>query len=173
MCSDDTRTLWALIISSLLFIFGFLFSLSSATYEKHKFNFTGLVLIFIAVMICVYIELRKEFKNKEQERRLAHIQQINQQIQQQLGQLSLEQSSEQSEQSSSEKSTPLKYHTEIEEKDLENPDGLGQCSICLEKIEQQECFNFPCQHRYHIECISKWYESQKNTSCPLCRENYP
>lgn len=42
------------------------------------------------------------------------------------------------------------------------------CVICLEnKRWYQDIRELKCNHRFHINCISKW--SEKNRYCPLCR----
>ncbi|MCL7032846.1 hypothetical protein MKW94_023296 [Papaver nudicaule] len=44
------------------------------------------------------------------------------------------------------------------------------CSICMGESETstEEGKRLPCNHVYHLECISKWI-SRSNNSCPLCR----
>ena len=42
------------------------------------------------------------------------------------------------------------------------------CSICLERFQEGSVIGIPhCGHRYHWDCITKWYDSA--TTCPLCR----
>jgi hypothetical protein len=45
---------------------------------------------------------------------------------------------------------------------------IDECSICLEdyKIDEMVIMT-SCHHKYHIDCILKWYE--KNRDCPICR----
>ena len=48
---------------------------------------------------------------------------------------------------------------------------LNQCSICLEDFNLGDQFIIlKCRHGYHENCIRKWF-SERNTTCPLCREN--
>ncbi|KAI3983781.1 hypothetical protein MKX01_001185 [Papaver californicum] len=44
------------------------------------------------------------------------------------------------------------------------------CSVCMGESETstEEGKRLPCNHVYHLECISKWI-SRSNNSCPLCR----
>lgn len=43
-----------------------------------------------------------------------------------------------------------------------------ECTICMEQLS--EYVNLDCDHRYHIECINSWLESQAPlASCPICR----
>lgn len=42
-----------------------------------------------------------------------------------------------------------------------------ECSVCLEKIEEDEYIT-KCNHYFHKECIYHW--SKINDSCPLCRK---
>ena len=39
-----------------------------------------------------------------------------------------------------------------------------QCAICLDKIEEKDLYQTPCQHQFHFNCINQW---KKN--CPTCR----
>lgn len=174
MCSNDTRTVCALVLSSMLGIFGFLFSLSSASIRDNNFNFTGLVLILIAAIICVYLQLKKEHRDRQQQQRHLMIQQIHEQIQLEFRTLQpvpppTSPPPTPSPPTSPKARTPLKYNVDIENIDIEN---LDECSICLETINAGDCFTFPCGHRYHIGCITKWYEEGK-TTCPNCRQNFP
>ena len=41
-----------------------------------------------------------------------------------------------------------------------------ECTVCLEEISCSPC-ETQCNHKFHKECISKWYEI--NRSCPICR----
>ena len=41
---------------------------------------------------------------------------------------------------------------------------MDDCSICIEKIKNNECSPFTCNHMFHKKCILKW-----NGSCPYCR----
>ncbi|KAI3890133.1 hypothetical protein MKX03_020034 [Papaver bracteatum] len=44
------------------------------------------------------------------------------------------------------------------------------CSVCMGETEtsNEEGKRLPCNHVYHLDCISKWI-SRSNNSCPLCR----
>ncbi|KAI3907446.1 hypothetical protein MKX01_036363 [Papaver californicum] len=44
------------------------------------------------------------------------------------------------------------------------------CSVCMGESETstEQGKRLPCNHVYHLECISKWI-SRSNNSCPLCR----
>ena len=45
------------------------------------------------------------------------------------------------------------------------------CSICLEKLIDDDIeIELPCKHRFHIYCIQKWVDINKN--CPLCRKTF-
>tara|TARA_B110000208_G_scaffold189922_1_gene252598 strand:- start:1941 stop:2336 length:396 start_codon:yes stop_codon:yes gene_type:complete len=51
-------------------------------------------------------------------------------------------------------------------------EGDNRCSICLENIDKKNMFCFKeCKHSFHIECIKKWINYNKN--CPICRKEYP
>ena len=42
------------------------------------------------------------------------------------------------------------------------------CSICLEKFKWLDSITeLPCKHKYHTECIHKWFSSA--ATCPTCR----
>jgi len=43
----------------------------------------------------------------------------------------------------------------------------GTCSICLDGIEGSMAELRGCAHKFHEECIYKWYE--QSATCPLCR----
>jgi hypothetical protein len=43
------------------------------------------------------------------------------------------------------------------------------CSICCEKIEQQNYALLDCNHYFHTVCIEKWINENKKRSCPMCR----
>jgi len=46
--------------------------------------------------------------------------------------------------------------------------GATQCNICLCELQpQMRVARLPCQHVFHMECISKWL-TQCNGKCPLC-----
>ena len=43
------------------------------------------------------------------------------------------------------------------------------CSICFDKISDEEHSVLKCDHTFHKECIDKWFE--KSHRCPLCRNS--
>lgn len=54
-------------------------------------------------------------------------------------------------------------------------DYLDECSICLEKLSDNTLTTVltTCSHRYHRDCLKKWFESNSEYSlcCPLCRSS--
>ena len=44
----------------------------------------------------------------------------------------------------------------------------GDCSICMETYNKQYAIYLPCDHIYHENCITKWFETSR--ICPICRE---
>ena len=46
------------------------------------------------------------------------------------------------------------------------------CSICLEKINNNDIKNatLECGHIFHSDCILKWIENKSN--CPICRAKF-
>lgn len=47
------------------------------------------------------------------------------------------------------------------------------CSICLEDIycSKKDWCLLPCDHKFHPECIGKWWEKTKTRECAYCRES--
>lgn len=45
----------------------------------------------------------------------------------------------------------------------------GDCTICLEKLNEQTIIKLSCLHKYHKNCYHKWINIKDN--CPLCRTN--
>ncbi|KAL3123419.1 hypothetical protein niasHT_004591 [Heterodera trifolii] len=39
------------------------------------------------------------------------------------------------------------------------------CSVCLERMEENNVFTILCNHSFHAECIGQWAD----TTCPICR----
>lgn len=52
--------------------------------------------------------------------------------------------------------------------------GLGEsgcccCCVCLSRFRGKEKISvLPCLHKFHKECIEKWFSSCRKT-CPVCR----
>lgn len=46
-------------------------------------------------------------------------------------------------------------------------EDIKECSICIEKILDNDTHITKCNHIFHTECINKWFES--NNNCPYCR----
>jgi hypothetical protein len=58
---------------------------------------------------------------------------------------------------------------EIDEKLCKSLEDL-ECSVCLKNFEIKDTICITkCNHNYHKECISKWFEL--NNTCPLCRKH--
>lgn len=58
-----------------------------------------------------------------------------------------------------------------EEKEEENDESM--CPICYLTTTESESENIKHKnhhHIFHLECISKWLETEGNT-CPICRES--
>ena len=54
--------------------------------------------------------------------------------------------------------------------DLNIPESKD-CSICLEKLIDDDIeIELPCKHRFHVYCIQRWVDINKN--CPLCRKTF-
>jgi hypothetical protein len=46
-----------------------------------------------------------------------------------------------------------------------------ECPMCFEVLSDVMCCTLPCNHKFHIECVTelrKW-----NSICPMCRANLP
>ena len=50
---------------------------------------------------------------------------------------------------------------------LKSINEVDKCTICLE--ETSDLVQLSCKHRFHTDCILKWFLTQKNTCCPCCR----
>uniref|UniRef100_A0A1A9VZT5 RING-type domain-containing protein n=1 Tax=Glossina brevipalpis TaxID=37001 RepID=A0A1A9VZT5_9MUSC len=51
--------------------------------------------------------------------------------------------------------------------EMSNGDQLS-CAICINDFLSKEIIRtLPCNHRFHVECIDKWLQS--NSTCPMCR----
>ena len=51
---------------------------------------------------------------------------------------------------------------------MEENNTIDQCPICLENISDNS-YTLECNHKYHTECIVKWFRNNNNT-CPLCKD---
>lgn len=51
---------------------------------------------------------------------------------------------------------------------MEENNTIEQCPICLEDISDNS-YTLECNHKYHTECIVKWFRNNNNT-CPLCKD---
>ena len=49
-----------------------------------------------------------------------------------------------------------------------NPAAGDACTICLEPLGESAHALEECGHRYHVDCIMRWFRSG-NEQCPLCR----
>ena len=47
------------------------------------------------------------------------------------------------------------------------------CAICLEHMSDNDVCTTKCNHKYHLHCLLRWFDSQnnKNRTCPFCRTN--
>lgn len=66
---------------------------------------------------------------------------------------------------------------------LNSEENLDVCNICDSPYGDKECHTLKCGHKYHLECISKWYitcgdkksalkayNTCKPQTCPYCRK---
>ena len=54
-----------------------------------------------------------------------------------------------------------------------NPDtnNDNQCNICLSNLNTSRGITkLKCGHSYHMECINKWFTTNRELSCPYCRD---
>ena len=59
----------------------------------------------------------------------------------------------------------------MEESTVTIKEHLDDCSICLEKIVNEEHKKITtCNHIFHEECMARWMSL--NHSCPLCRKHF-
>jgi hypothetical protein len=58
-----------------------------------------------------------------------------------------------------------------------NPELTEDCSICQEFLNVDNTFITPCNHKFHIACLTRWFvtcrDNNKSQSCPLCRRELP
>jgi hypothetical protein len=45
---------------------------------------------------------------------------------------------------------------------------FSECSVCLSGCDASNCITLSCSHSFHKNCLTKWFETGKNT-CPMCR----
>jgi hypothetical protein len=64
---------------------------------------------------------------------------------------------------------PIMEESIIEESTITIKEHLDDCSICLEKIVNDDKHITSCNHTFHEECMAIWMSL--NNSCPLCRKN--
>jgi hypothetical protein len=43
----------------------------------------------------------------------------------------------------------------------------NECSICLDKIDNNNLYTSLCGHSFHSTCLNTWFK--KDNRCPLCR----
>jgi len=46
-----------------------------------------------------------------------------------------------------------------------------ECSICFEPLLDKLTIMLKCEHSFHTECILKWFRTNSNLLCPLCRNS--
>ena len=54
-----------------------------------------------------------------------------------------------------------------------NPDtnNDNQCNICLSNLNTSRGITkLKCGHSYHMECINRWFTTNRELSCPYCRD---
>jgi len=50
---------------------------------------------------------------------------------------------------------------------------MCECPICYTTLEAATTgkAELSCGHAFHLGCLSKWFHTQKDSSCPMCRKN--
>jgi hypothetical protein len=48
----------------------------------------------------------------------------------------------------------------------------NDCTICLDDLDARQVILPICQHRFHRDCIEKWFQSSGKQSCPTCGHLY-
>ncbi|VDI18425.1 E3 ubiquitin-protein ligase RLIM [Mytilus galloprovincialis] len=44
------------------------------------------------------------------------------------------------------------------------------CSICLKEFEEKDkLWILPCEHEFHVDCITPWLKERRKQNCPMCR----
>jgi DNA repair protein RAD5 len=48
------------------------------------------------------------------------------------------------------------------------------CSICMDKINDEQCYRLGCGHHFCVGCIEEWRKQPRSAGnrCPLCRKEY-
>jgi hypothetical protein len=54
---------------------------------------------------------------------------------------------------------------------MENYTDDNDCPICYERMYIWNDCRLICGHIYHAICISKWFDKDNSTACPLCRQS--
>ena len=73
----------------------------------------------------------------------------------------------------------IKAKEQLVETVKKNEDVLNsqfeKCSLCLDAMIDfcQSIHTTNCTHRFHTQCINKWYQKKIQKSCPLCRKPQP
>jgi len=49
--------------------------------------------------------------------------------------------------------------------------NIDECSICLDETIDMD-ITLPCMHRFHRECIERWFSNSENKCCPICKRSY-
>ena len=49
----------------------------------------------------------------------------------------------------------------------------NDCPVCLNPIESKDKVQFSgCTHKFHKECLNKWFNVAKKKTCPMCRAEH-
>lgn len=57
---------------------------------------------------------------------------------------------------------------------MEDRVNYHTCPICLDSMhvcDNSLCL-IPCDHKFHAECIRKWWERSKSRTCPYCNQSW-
>ena len=50
------------------------------------------------------------------------------------------------------------------------PNDASECAICLEPLNGNElAASLICAHKFHARCVSKWLNTVRHPTCPLCQ----
>jgi len=56
----------------------------------------------------------------------------------------------------------------------DDDDDIGkECAICLGSLAAAETVTLPCNHKFHMGCVSSMRKLTQNQVCPVCRANLP